>query len=107
MIARQVTYRPPFRLPGTEAEYAKEEPMNTSPVVPPITLPKFMFSGWYDRIPVEKPLNWTFKAGQCLDITLLDPSEREAEGNTRTFSTASAPCEENYSGPRNSDQAIS
>src|ERR1035441_528711 len=42
----------------------------------------------------EKPTNWTFKAGQCLDMTLLDPSETDAEGNTRTFSIASAPHED-------------
>jgi ferredoxin-NADP reductase len=40
----------------------------------------------------EKPLNWTFKAGQFLKVTLLDPSD--AEGNTRTFSIASSPTEE-------------
>ena len=42
----------------------------------------------------EKPLNWTFRAGQYLDMTLLDPSETDAEGNSRTFSIASAPLEE-------------
>jgi ferredoxin-NADP reductase len=42
----------------------------------------------------EKPPNWTFKAGQCLDMTLLDPPETDAEGNTRAFSIASAPHEE-------------
>ena len=42
----------------------------------------------------EKPSNWTFKAGQFLDMTLLDPAETDAEGNTRTFSIASAPYEE-------------
>ena len=42
----------------------------------------------------EKPANWTFKAGQFLDMTLLDPAETDAEGNTRTFSIASAPYEE-------------
>jgi ferredoxin-NADP reductase len=42
----------------------------------------------------ERPPNWTFKAGQCLDMTLLDPPETDAEGNTRTFSIASAPHEE-------------
>ena len=42
----------------------------------------------------EKPSNWTFKAGQFLEMTLLDPSETDAEGNTRTFSIASAPHEE-------------
>jgi ferredoxin-NADP reductase len=42
----------------------------------------------------EKPRNWTFKAGQCLDMTLLDPAETDAEGNTRAFSIANAPHEE-------------
>src|ERR1022692_4435902 len=42
----------------------------------------------------EKPSNWIFQAGQFLDMTLLDPSETDAEGNTRTFSIASAPHEE-------------
>ena len=42
----------------------------------------------------EKPSNWTFKAGQALDMTLLKPSETDAEGNTRTFSIASGPQEE-------------
>lgn len=42
----------------------------------------------------EKPVDWTFKAGQFIDITLLDPSETDAEGNTRGFSIASAPYEE-------------
>jgi ferredoxin-NADP reductase len=42
----------------------------------------------------EKPPNWTFKAGQALDLTLLDPPETDAEGNTRAFSIASSPHEE-------------
>ncbi|HJP92877.1 MAG TPA: FAD-dependent oxidoreductase [Pyrinomonadaceae bacterium] len=42
----------------------------------------------------EKPVGWTFKAGQFIDITLLDPAETDAEGNTRGFSIASAPQEE-------------
>ncbi|MBZ5554233.1 MAG: hypothetical protein LAO21_16065 [Acidobacteriia bacterium] len=42
----------------------------------------------------EKPSKWTFKAGQFLDMTLLDPSETDAEGDTRTFSIASAPHDE-------------
>jgi ferredoxin-NADP reductase len=41
----------------------------------------------------EKPSGWTFKAGQSVDITLLTPSETDAEGNTRTFTIASAPYE--------------
>jgi ferredoxin-NADP reductase len=42
----------------------------------------------------EKPSGWTFKAGQYLDMTLLDPSETDSEGNVRSFSIASAPYEE-------------
>ena len=39
----------------------------------------------------EKPSGWAFKAGQYLDMTLLDPSETDSEGNVRSFSIASAP----------------
>ena len=39
----------------------------------------------------EKPADWTFQAGECLDMTLLNPSETDAEGNIRTFSIASSP----------------
>jgi ferredoxin-NADP reductase len=42
----------------------------------------------------EKPSGWTFKAGQYLDMTLLDPSETDSEGNVRSFTIASAPHEE-------------
>ena len=42
----------------------------------------------------EKPAGWTFKAGQFIDLTLLEPSETDTEGNTRGFSIASAPHEE-------------
>jgi len=42
----------------------------------------------------EKPSDWTFEAGQCLDMTLLDPKETDAEGNTRSFTIASSPGEE-------------
>jgi len=42
----------------------------------------------------EKPSNWSSKAGQALDMTLVDPSETDAEGNIRTFSIASAPHED-------------
>src|ERR1039458_242312 len=41
----------------------------------------------------EKPFGWTFEAGQSIDITLLAPSETDAEENTRTFTIASAPYE--------------
>src|SRR5450755_4990917 len=42
----------------------------------------------------ERPANWAFKAGQYLDMTLLDPSETDSEGNVRSFSIASGPHEE-------------
>lgn len=41
----------------------------------------------------EKPADWTFKAGQFIDVTLIDPPQTDPEGNTRGFSIASAPQE--------------
>ena len=41
----------------------------------------------------EKPSEFKFKAGQFADVTLIDPPETDAEGNTRTFSIASPPFE--------------
>lgn len=41
-----------------------------------------------------KPADWTYRAGQFIDITLLDPPETDAEGNTRGFSISSAPNED-------------
>jgi ferredoxin-NADP reductase len=41
----------------------------------------------------EKPAGFEFRAGQAMDVTLLDPLESDSEGNTRTFSIASAPFE--------------
>lgn len=38
-----------------------------------------------------RPPSMAFKAGQFMDLTLLDPSETDAEGNTRGFSINSAP----------------
>jgi len=46
------------------------------------------------RVRFEKPMGWTFKAGQYLDMTLLDPSETDSEGNVRSFSIARGPHEE-------------
>ncbi|MFN7995410.1 MAG: FAD-dependent oxidoreductase [Bryobacteraceae bacterium] len=43
----------------------------------------------------HKPPEWSFKAGQFLDVTLLNPPETDAEGNTRGFSISSAPYEPN------------
>ena len=41
----------------------------------------------------DKPPGWMFTAGQFLDMTLLNPAETDAEGDTRTFSIASGPDE--------------
>jgi len=41
----------------------------------------------------EKPEGFAFKAGQSIDMTLMNPSETDGEGDGRTFSIASAPDE--------------
>ena len=41
----------------------------------------------------EKPSHFDFKPGQAADVTLPDPPETDSEGNTRTFSIASSPFE--------------
>jgi ferredoxin-NADP reductase len=40
-----------------------------------------------------KPEGWDYRAGQFIDITLHNPPETDAEGNTRGFSVSAAPCE--------------
>jgi ferredoxin-NADP reductase len=42
----------------------------------------------------EKPPGFAFIAGQCADFTFANPPETDAEGNTRSFSLASAPYQE-------------
>ena len=42
----------------------------------------------------EKPEGFAYKAGQFADYTLSAPAETDAEGNTRGFSLASAPYED-------------
>ena len=42
----------------------------------------------------ERPSGFKFKAGQFADVTLTGPPETDAEGNTRTFSIASPPFED-------------
>jgi len=41
----------------------------------------------------EKPAGFDFKPGQSVDLTMMSPPETDSEGNTRTFSIASAPFE--------------
>ncbi len=38
-----------------------------------------------------KPADFEFRAGQSIDVTLLNPPETDEEGNTRAFSLVSAP----------------
>ncbi len=40
-----------------------------------------------------KPEGFVFTAGQSIDMTLVDPPETDAEGNTRAYSLCSAPHE--------------
>jgi ferredoxin-NADP reductase len=39
----------------------------------------------------DRPVGFEFVAGQSMDFTLIDPPQTDGEGNTRTFSLASAP----------------
>jgi ferredoxin-NADP reductase len=41
----------------------------------------------------EKPPDFAFKAGQFVNVTLIDPPETDDEGDDRPFSIASAPAE--------------
>src|SRR5262245_34373993 len=41
----------------------------------------------------EKPAGFTHQAGQSMLITLTDPPETDSEGNSRTYTIASAPHE--------------
>ncbi|MEO9170905.1 MAG: FAD-dependent oxidoreductase [Candidatus Baltobacteraceae bacterium] len=41
----------------------------------------------------SKPADWTFTAGQFIDITLTNPPETDKEGDKRGFSISSAPYE--------------
>ena len=42
----------------------------------------------------EKPEGFQFRAGQSIDLTLIDAPETDAKGNGRAFSLASSPYEE-------------
>jgi ferredoxin-NADP reductase len=41
----------------------------------------------------ERPEGFTYQAGQSMDLTLIEPADTDAEGNSRTFSLVSAPHE--------------
>lgn len=42
----------------------------------------------------EKPAGFEYKSGQSIDLTLVNPPETDAEGNTRAYSLVSAPHED-------------
>ena len=42
----------------------------------------------------ERPAGFSFKAGQFIDLMLLNPPETDPEGNIRAFTIASAPSED-------------
>jgi ferredoxin-NADP reductase len=41
----------------------------------------------------EKPAGWLYRAGQSVDMTLIDPPETDPEGSLRAFTISSAPRE--------------
>jgi ferredoxin-NADP reductase len=43
----------------------------------------------------EKPSEFAYRGGQFVNLTLVDPPETDAEGNTRAFTLSSAPHENN------------
>jgi ferredoxin-NADP reductase len=49
------------------------------------------------RFYFAKPAGFEYRAGQTIDLTLVNPPETDAEGNTRTFSLVSAPQDETLS----------
>lgn len=42
----------------------------------------------------SRPSGFEFRAGQAIDLTLIDPPKTDAEGDVRTFTIASAPFQE-------------
>lgn len=45
---------------------------------------------------LEKPREFEFRAGQFIDLSLLDPPETDSQGTTRAFTLASAPYEDDF-----------
>lgn len=73
--------------------------MSTAPVLTWPTFKSHLVGSW--RVAdqtiafrFDRPPDWAFKAGQFVDITLIDPIETDTEGNVRGFSLASAPDED-------------
>lgn len=71
--------------------------MSTAPVSPAYTVNLIDIREVAERTAAfrfEKPAGFKFKAGQFVEMTLIDPPETDAEGNARAFSIASAPQED-------------
>jgi ferredoxin-NADP reductase len=66
----------------------------TSPIISSKLLSRHEIAEGTMAFRFERPSSWALKAGQYLDMTLLDPPETDAEGNVRSFSIASGPHEE-------------
>lgn len=49
------------------------------------------------RFDFERPGGFTYRAGQSIDLTLINPPETDAEGNTRAYTLSSAPQDEHLS----------
>ena len=64
--------------------------MTSSPHTAPLTKREEIAEGTM-AFHFAKPAHFQFRAGQSMDLSLLNPLEADAEGNTPTFSIASAP----------------
>ena len=64
--------------------------MTSSPHTAPLTKREEIAEGTM-ALHFAKPAHFQFRAGQSMDLSLLNPLEADAEGNTPTFSIASAP----------------
>jgi ferredoxin-NADP reductase len=97
----------PDRASFVHVHFEKNRPKNfmeeekehmTTVATPPITAAKLLsrheVAEGTMAFRFERPAKWAFKAGQYLDMTLLDPPETDSEGNVRSFSIASGPHEE-------------
>lgn len=73
--------------------------MSTAPALTWLTFSSHLVGSWRvaDQTMAfrfERPPQWSFEAGQFIDVTLLNSRETDSEGNVRGFSVASTPDEE-------------
>jgi ferredoxin-NADP reductase len=65
-----------------------------APVAPAVTVPlrtREMIAEGTMAFHFDRPAGFEFAAGQYMNVTLINPPETDAEGNTRSFSIASPP----------------